>query len=89
MFLFCLFFFCLHVDHLSYKDDSTISHRFNFEVLYINQAFYFSLSVTTMFNETTGMNLTIVTNATMDEWELIMSHVQYVRLILIIISLVD
>lgn len=48
-----------------------------------------SLSVTTMFNETTGMNLTIVTNATMDEWELIMSHVQYVRLILIIISLVD
>lgn len=49
----------------------------------------FSLSVTTMFNETTGMNLTIVTNATMDEWELIMSHVQYVRLILIIISLVD
>lgn len=33
-----------------------------------------------MFNETTGMNLTTVTNATVDEWELIMSHVQYVRL---------
>lgn len=39
-----------------------------------------------MFNETTGMNLTIVTNATVDEWELIMSHVQYVRLTGLIIS---
>lgn len=36
-------------------------------------------TVTTMFNETTGMNLTIVTNATVDEWELIMSHVQYLQ----------
>lgn len=42
-----------------------------------------------MFNETTGMNITIVTNATVNEWELIMSHVQYVRLIMIIISFAD
>lgn len=36
--------------------------------------------VTTLFNETTGMNFTIVKNATVDEWELIMSHVQYVSI---------
>lgn len=41
---------------------------------------FFSSLVTTLFNETTGMNFTIVKNATVDEWELIMSHVQYVSI---------
>lgn len=34
----------------------------------------------TIFNETSGMNFTIVKNATIDEWGLIMSHVQNVSI---------